>query len=233
MFILLAPTWNDTKKLINLYGIAHALKYMHSKQILHRDLKPANILIDDHLYPKLCDFGLSRIENEENPTYFWNKDCRRIHQTELLGTPTHIAPEIYDNNQYSKAGDIYSYSLIVYEVLTTTAPFLGGSYFQIAQNIIENKYRPPIPSFVPDCYRQLIEDCWQAESKQRPTFDEIVDRLRNNHDFITENVDEDEYLDYIDLLDNPDKTEAKTYPSTQIEQSSLSHQHIEGNCDLS
>ena len=57
---------------------------MHSQEGLHRDLKPANILVDDHLYPKLCDFGLSK-------DYLTNdKDCQRLHETQLLGTPTYI-----------------------------------------------------------------------------------------------------------------------------------------------
>ena len=58
------PEWDDTKKLINLYGIAMGMSYLHSKHIIHRDLKPANIFLDDHLYPKIGDFGLSKETND-------------------------------------------------------------------------------------------------------------------------------------------------------------------------
>ena len=52
--------WNNTKKLINIYGISSALLFLHSQNIIHRDLKPSNILEDDHLYPQISDFGISR-----------------------------------------------------------------------------------------------------------------------------------------------------------------------------
>ena len=59
--------WNNTKKFIIIYGIASAMKYLHSINILHRDFKPENILLDEDLYPKLTDFGLSKIiSNDKN-----------------------------------------------------------------------------------------------------------------------------------------------------------------------
>ena len=79
--------WNDTKKIINIYGIASAMSFLHSNNIIHRDLKPDNILLDDYLFPKLTDFGLSKIKhiNEESIT---------LQSTQSIkGTPLYIAPE--------------------------------------------------------------------------------------------------------------------------------------------
>ena len=53
---------NDTLKLILIYGIASAMSYLHSHNIIHRDLKPSNILLDDFLFPKIADFGLSKVK---------------------------------------------------------------------------------------------------------------------------------------------------------------------------
>ena len=65
--------WNDTMRLINIYGIASALKYLHSIEIIHRDLKPENILLDEHLLPKLSDFGFAKsLSQEENKNYRCN-----------------------------------------------------------------------------------------------------------------------------------------------------------------
>ena len=54
---------SDTIKLKIIYGIAHAMSYLHFHDILHRDLKPDNILLDDSLHPKVADFGLSKSGN--------------------------------------------------------------------------------------------------------------------------------------------------------------------------
>lgn len=217
--------WNETKKLIHLYGIAHALQYMHSHNILHRDLKSANILLDDHLYPKLCDFGLSK------DYLTTNEDCQRMNPTELIGSPAFIAPEIFEFERYSKASDVYAYSILAYQLLTTKIPFEGMFINLIAKKVI-NKYRPEIPNFLPPCYKQLIEDCWQHVPENRPSFQNILDRLRNNPEFITENVDENEFLDYVEMLDNGTVPNT-TYPIIHISIPTKEKLNIEGTSDLS
>lgn len=216
--------WNETKKLIHLYGIAHALQYMHSHDILHRDLKPANILLDDHLYPKLCDFGLSK------DYLTTNEDCQKMNPTELIGSLAFIAPEVFEFERYSKASDVYAYSALIYQLLTTKIPF-EGTLISIARNVI-NKYRPEIPNFLPPCYKQLIEDCWHHVPENRPSFQNILERLRNNPEFITENVDENEFLDYVEMLDNGTVPNT-TYPIIHISIPTKVKLNIEGTSDLS
>ena len=110
-------SWSDTKKLINIYGIASAMKYLHSHKIIHRDLKPANILEDDELFPKIADFGLSKIVHS-------NAESMTSQSTiGFKGTPIYNAPEIWLNYDYSKAGDVYSFSLIFYEIFSLNQPF--------------------------------------------------------------------------------------------------------------
>lgn len=100
---LLTPT----RKLILLYGISKAMSYLHSHNILHRDLKTENILLDNYLHPKVSDFGLSKAEQNLSMT---------INSTK--GTPKCISPEIWLNNTYSKASDVYAFSILAYEILT-------------------------------------------------------------------------------------------------------------------
>lgn len=189
-------SWNDTKKLINIYGIASAMAYLHSNEIMHRDLKPANILEDDYLFPKICDFGLSK-------NFHQNAESMSTQSTlGMKGTPIYIPPESWETNQYSKSGDVYAFGLIVYELMTLEKPFQGFTITMLYSRVVSNGYRPDFKYEIPDCYQQLIKKCWSQNPDERPTFEDIVNELKNNHDFITNSVEEDEFLDYVDLIDN-------------------------------
>lgn len=104
--------WDDTLKLINIYGIAAAMAYLHSHNIIHRDLKPSNIFLDENQFPKLSGFNLSQ-EIEE-----YEEFETMIDKYNIVGTPAYLAPEIYKYEGYSKSSDVYSYSLIIYEIIT-------------------------------------------------------------------------------------------------------------------
>lgn len=163
--------WNETKKLIMIFGIASGMSFLHSHDIIHRDLKLENILVDERLFPKISDFGLSKIKKKN--------DCS-TNQTNsiagLKGTPTYLAPEIIENLEYSKAGDIYAFGIVVYEIMTTERAFSGHTIVQLFNAVVRGE-RPTIDKSVPESYRQLIERCWAQDPNKRPSFDQIVDLL--------------------------------------------------------
>lgn len=194
--------WNDTKKLINIYGIASSMTYIHSLNILHRNLKPSNILIDELIHPKLADFGLSSLVSDK-----LSEDEKELNKKEkfLLGTYAYIAPEIYENVEYSKASDVYAFSLIVYEILTNKKPFFGSTLSQIMMNVTKG-FRPEITDEVPKCYKKLIEDCWSQNPRERPTFKEILHILKTDKNFIMENVKQEEFFDYVYRIDKGQST---------------------------
>ena len=101
--------WDDTKKLINIYGIASGMKYLHSLNIIHCDLNPYNIFEDEHFFPNICNFGLSkRIQsNSDN-----NSPIDRAY-----GTLMYVPQEVLEEYYYSKAGDVYSFAMTMYEIL--------------------------------------------------------------------------------------------------------------------
>ena len=84
------------------------MSYLHSHSILHRDLKLNNIYLDDSMFPKISGFNIAKEmesdSNEPNDT--------------IKGTPAYIAPEVYSDLDYSKASDVYSFALVVYEILS-------------------------------------------------------------------------------------------------------------------
>ncbi|KAK8847086.1 hypothetical protein M9Y10_019664 [Tritrichomonas musculus] len=185
--------WDDTHKLITIYGIARGMSYLHSLNILHRDLKPGNIFLDEYLFPKIGDFGLSKIIQDES--FIESMDQRSC----MKGTPAYISPEIHFEKLYSKSGDVYAFGMIVYEIITGEKTFEGLNLNQIIINI-KRGHRPSFKHPIPKCYQELIENCWNQNPQERPTFDEIVDVMKNNPEFIIGKVDEHLFKEYIEYI---------------------------------
>ena len=182
---------NDTLKLIIIYGIASSMSYLHSHNIIHRDLKPENILLDDFLHPKLADFGFSKFTDSSQ------ENLQSVMGTK--GTPIYMSPEIWEKAEYSNACDVYAFAFIVYEIMTLEEPYKNCDYFGLMTNVL-NGIRPEIVA-IPDCYKNLIEKCWDQNPSNRPTFDQIVSELKNNEEFITDLVEEDDYMQYAEYIE--------------------------------
>lgn len=188
--------WDFTKKLINIYGIASGMQYLHKNNIIHRDLKPENIFMDDSFCPKIADFGLSKASASAGMSMnFQSEACPK-------GTILYFPPEILTNRTQTntKSGDVYAFALIVYELLTAKTPYCNFEMFNLIKKVGEG-YRPNITTDIPDSYKNLIEECWAEDPESRPTFDAIVEDLKNNQNYITDLVDEADFLDYISYID--------------------------------
>ena len=190
---------NDTLKLILIYGIASAMSYLHSHNIIHRDLKPSNILLDDFLFPKIADFGLSKVKLQKHDNFNLQS------ANSLKGTPMYISPEIWERFEYSKAADVYAFGIIVYEIVTEEVPFPNVHFFDFPIKV-KNGYRPEFKKLIPKSYQNLIEHCWSQEPSNRPTFDDILKQLREDKEFITESCKVIEYQCYINYIDQYQKS---------------------------
>lgn len=190
---LCKENWDDTRKLINIYGIAKAMSYLHAHNIIHRDLKPDNILMDDYLFPKITDFGLSKINDSKENLLFQSTAT-------IKGTPVYLAPEIWSSYEYTNAGDVYAFAFIVYEIMTSEIPYKNCSKIDLAVKVTNN-IRPEIIG-IPESYQNLIERCWDQNPSKRPSFNDIVEELKNNPEFITDMMESTEYEDYIDFIEN-------------------------------
>lgn len=182
-------SWNETKKLINLYGIASAISYLHANNIVHLDITPYNIFIDSNFFPKVINFSLSEFIKHDKKL------------TEFKGTPRYVAPEIWRNYDYSFASDTYSYGITIYEIISGKTVYDNMNVAQILAKVASNK-RPEIDKKVPESYQRLIEKCWSDEPSKRPTFDQILEILTTDRGFITNKVNEKEFFDYINLIKN-------------------------------
>jgi len=144
--------------------IASGCNYLHSMKIIHRDLKSLNILINNDLKLKIIDFGLSRIVDIEKA------------MTAKQGTMSWMAPEIISSVAYSEKADVYSFGIILSELITCEEPFHELKAFHIPGAIVSGK-RPSVPENIDGVYKKLMEDCWDADPEKRPPFSEVCSRL--------------------------------------------------------
>jgi len=132
-FIKYGMTLQDIRKMMT--ALADALTYAHEKGVLHRDIKPSNVLIDDRDMPYITDFGLARIAQVGEST---------ISHDMMLGTPFYISPEqARGEKNLGATTDIYSFGIILYELLVGTVPFTADTPYAIVHNHIYNKPTPP------------------------------------------------------------------------------------------
>ncbi|OHT16708.1 hypothetical protein TRFO_12966 [Tritrichomonas foetus] len=175
------PNWTPTKKYINILGIALGMKKLHSQNIIHRDLKPANILMDENLYPKICDFGISKMLMD-------NQNC----QTEA-GTPQYMAPEIILNKEYNNKVDVFSFALIVYEIVAGRQPYDFSRGIYCCLENIKNGERPDLTYVESYQQKEFLIKCWDQNPKNRPSFDQIIT------DILKEKIFEPEDFDYVEV----------------------------------
>nr|BAJ96847.1 predicted protein [Hordeum vulgare subsp. vulgare] len=145
--------------------IAHGMGYIHSQGIVHRDVKPENIIFDRDCCAKIVDFGIA---------------CEEAYCDPLAndpGTFRWMAPEMMKHKPYGRKVDVYSFGLILWEMLTGSVPYEDLTPFQAAFAVFDKNVRPPIPATCPAALRVLIEQCWTLQADKRPEFWQIVQLL--------------------------------------------------------
>ena len=146
--------------------IATGMEFLHHHDIAHRDLKSGNVLLGDRMTAKLCDFGTARSLDHTTA------------QSTVTGTYRWMAPEIVDDPdaRINKKCDVYSYGMLLYELVSLKLPFHDAPTDQKAMfNAMLGK-RPSLPESDSECppfLRCLITACWDADPKVRPSFEEI------------------------------------------------------------
>ena len=116
-----------------------ALDYAHRQGMIHRDIKPANIMLDKSRgnttvgEPILTDFGIARLQDASSSTVSYA----------LVGTPLYISPEQAEGRTVSERSDLYSLGIVLYEMLTGTAPFHGDSPIAIMMQHVHQPPKPP------------------------------------------------------------------------------------------
>ncbi len=149
--------------------IIAALEYAHERGIMHRDLKPANIMITPDGVVKLLDFGLAKaFSNQREPSASpENSPTLTLGATDMgviLGTAAYMAPEQARGKAVDKRADIWSFGVVLYELLTGERLFSGEDTAETLAAVI---HKQPDLAKVPRQARRLLEECLQKDPKQR------------------------------------------------------------------
>ncbi|XP_029984345.1 ephrin type-A receptor 7 isoform X5 [Sphaeramia orbicularis] len=149
-----------------LRGIAAGMRYLSDMGYVHRDLAARNILVNSNLVCKVSDFGLSRVIDD---------DPEAVYTTTGGKIPVRwTAPEAIQYRKFTSASDVWSYGIVMWEVMSYgERPYWDMSNQDVIK-AIEEGYRLPAPMDCPPGLHQLMLDCWQKDRAERPKFDQIV-----------------------------------------------------------
>jgi serine/threonine protein kinase len=168
-------TWKEKFNII--YNIIAALDYIHKENSIHRDLHSGNVLyfkFSDCWY--ISDFGFCGPADKPS--------------TSIYGNLPYIAPEIINGKEYTYKSDIYSVAMLMWEISFEQPPFMNHEHdYDLAINII-NGMRPEITSEIPLEYKNLMEQCWDADLLKRPDTYTLLEKIREIKSYYQDNPNE-------------------------------------------
>jgi hypothetical protein len=139
--------------------IADALAHAHAAGLVHRDVKPANVIVDDNDSVKVTDFGIARAAGDATLTATGS----------VLGTAHYISPEQASGTHIGPASDIYSFGIVLYEMLTGALPFTGDSALGVAMRHVNDDVPAPsaLNPAVPGVFDTIVATATQKDPRAR------------------------------------------------------------------
>lgn len=149
--------------------ISDALSYLARKNVLHRDLKPENIGFTKENKAKLYDFGLAKVlpSNEQE-----------FKLTAMTGTIRYMSPQVATKQKYGLSADVYSFSLLLWELASLETPFAGMRSKEILECLKTGKCRLSVKSHWPASIRNIISRGSDVDPSRRPTIDRMNGALK-------------------------------------------------------
>uniref|UniRef100_A0A7C9CNK3 non-specific serine/threonine protein kinase n=1 Tax=Opuntia streptacantha TaxID=393608 RepID=A0A7C9CNK3_OPUST len=142
--------------------VSKGMNYLHQNNIIHRDLKAANLLMDENEVVKVADFGVARVKAQSGV------------MTAETGTYRWMAPEVIEHKPYDHKADVFSFGIVMWELLTGKLPYEYLTPLQAAVGVVQKGLRPTIPKNTHPKLAELLERCWQQDPALRPDFAEII-----------------------------------------------------------
>ncbi|KAL2996399.1 hypothetical protein AAZX31_10G269700 [Glycine max] len=146
--------------------VSKGMNYLHQHNIIHRDLKAANLLMDENCTVKVADFGVARVKAQSGV------------MTAETGTYRWMAPEVIEHKPYDHKADVFSFGIVLWELLTGKLPYEYLTPLQAAIGVVQKGLRPTIPKNTHPKFVELLERSWQQDPTLRPDFSEIIEILQ-------------------------------------------------------
>ncbi|KAI4314699.1 hypothetical protein L6164_027583 [Bauhinia variegata] len=146
--------------------VSKGMNYLHQNNIIHRDLKTANLLMDENKVVKVADFGVARVQSQSGV------------MTAETGTYRWMAPEVIEHKPYDQKADVFSFGIVIWELLTGELPYSLLTPLQAAVGVVQKGLRPTIPKSAHPRLSELLQRCWQQNPLERPNFSEILEILQ-------------------------------------------------------
>ncbi|GES96341.1 kinase-like domain-containing protein [Rhizophagus clarus] len=167
------PITKDIMIIMTYYSEARGLYDIHKLDIIHRDLHSGNIFFrkgSDGEISFLGDLGISKSATEST------------NDNENYGIIPYMAPEILQGQKYTKASDIYSFGMIMWESMTGRRPFWDQNHdIELIIDIYDG-LRPQIVTNAPDGYIELMKECWHSDPNKRPTAKDVYYKINKIYD---------------------------------------------------
>ncbi|QCD91636.1 Protein kinase [Vigna unguiculata] len=160
-------TLDIRRRLRMALDVARGMNYLHHRNppIVHRDLKSSNLLVDKNWTVKVGDFGLSRL-----------KDATLLNTKSGRGTPQWMAPEVLRNEPSNEKSDVFSFGVILWELMTQSIPWKNLNSLQVVGVVGFIDRRLDLPEDLDPHVASIIHDCWRSDPDRRPSFEELIQR---------------------------------------------------------
>ncbi|KAL4559110.1 hypothetical protein LXL04_031243 [Taraxacum kok-saghyz] len=140
--------------------VCKGMEYLHNNNIIHRDLKTANLLLDSQNVVKVADFGVARFLNQGGV------------MTAETGTYRWMAPEVINHQQYDQKADVFSFAIVLWELVTSKVPYENMTPMQAALGVRQG-LRPDVPTNTHPNLKDLMHKCWDFDPHNRLSFSQI------------------------------------------------------------
>jgi serine/threonine protein kinase len=203
--------------------VTHGIQYLHSINIMHRDLKSKNVLLTDTkpATAKLCDFGLSRIRIETAT------------MTGNIGTAQWIAPEILNESRYTFKADVYSFGIVLLEMVSNQVPFHGMHPLAVVMAVGTKKKKPSIPQNIHQCLTDLIHGCLEWDPRNRASIATVINALDTFNAADSEVLDLSEKVGHLHHQPSFESLMRTTTPCNQLKLDQMDVQKPDGDSAFS